>query len=49
MKEANAVNKHALVIDHELCWGCRTCEVACHQEYDHEVNSFTSRKTDRRW
>ncbi len=28
------MNKHALVIDHELCWGCRTCEVACHQEYD---------------
>ena len=21
-----------LVIDHELCWGCKTCEVACKQE-----------------
>lgn len=21
-----------LVIDHEACWGCRTCEVACKQE-----------------
>ena len=31
------MNKHTLVIDHELCWGCRTCEVACKQEYDHEV------------
>jgi Fe-S-cluster-containing dehydrogenase component len=30
---ANAVNKYALVIDNELCWGCRTCEMACHQEY----------------
>ena len=28
------MNKYALVIDHELCWGCRACEVACHQEYD---------------
>jgi tetrathionate reductase subunit B len=28
------LNKHSLVIDYELCWGCRTCEVACHQEYD---------------
>jgi Fe-S-cluster-containing dehydrogenase component len=37
LKEAIAVNKHALVIDHELCWGCRTCEVACKQEYDHQV------------
>ncbi len=25
---------HALVIDHHACWGCRTCEVACSQEYD---------------
>jgi Fe-S-cluster-containing dehydrogenase component len=24
--------KHALVIQNELCWGCRTCEVACKQE-----------------
>ena len=22
----------ALVIDHESCWGCKTCEVACKQE-----------------
>ena len=22
-----------LVIDHELCWGCKTCEVACKQEH----------------
>jgi Fe-S-cluster-containing dehydrogenase component len=22
----------ALEIDHPLCWGCRTCEVACKQE-----------------
>ncbi len=25
--------KYALTIDHELCWGCRTCEVACKQEH----------------
>lgn len=25
--------KHlALIIDHESCWGCKTCEVACKQE-----------------
>ncbi len=23
-----------LVIDHEKCWGCKTCEVACKQEFD---------------
>lgn len=22
----------SLIIDHELCWGCKTCEVACKQE-----------------
>lgn len=25
--------KYALIIDHELCWGCKTCEVACKQEF----------------
>ena len=23
---------YELVVDHEACWGCRTCEVACKQE-----------------
>ncbi|UCH23829.1 MAG: 4Fe-4S binding protein [Deltaproteobacteria bacterium] len=23
---------YELTIDHELCWGCKTCEVACKQE-----------------
>ena len=23
---------HALEINHEACWGCMTCEVACKQE-----------------
>jgi len=23
---------YALIIDHESCWGCKTCEVACKQE-----------------
>jgi Fe-S-cluster-containing dehydrogenase component len=26
------MKKHALVIDHKSCWGCKTCEVACKQE-----------------
>ena len=26
------MKRHALLIDHEACWGCRTCEVACKQE-----------------
>jgi len=25
---------YKLVIDHDLCWGCMTCEVACKQEFD---------------
>jgi Fe-S-cluster-containing dehydrogenase component len=27
------MKKTALVIDHESCWGCKTCEVACKQEF----------------
>lgn len=27
------MKKHALLIDHESCWGCKTCEVACKQEF----------------
>ena len=23
---------YALIVDHESCWGCKTCEVACKQE-----------------
>ena len=23
---------YSLIIDHEYCWGCKTCEVACKQE-----------------
>ena len=26
------MKKYALTIDHEACWGCKTCEVACKQE-----------------
>ncbi len=26
------MKKFALSIDNDLCWGCRTCEVACKQE-----------------
>jgi Fe-S-cluster-containing dehydrogenase component len=27
------MTKYELIIDHELCWGCKTCEVACKQEF----------------
>jgi tetrathionate reductase subunit B len=27
---------YALIIDHESCWGCKTCEVACKQENNSE-------------
>jgi Fe-S-cluster-containing dehydrogenase component len=27
------MKKYGLDIDHGLCWGCRTCEVACKQEH----------------
>ena len=26
------MKRYALIIDHESCWGCKTCEVACKQE-----------------
>ena len=26
------MRRFALTIDHESCWGCKTCEVACKQE-----------------
>jgi Fe-S-cluster-containing dehydrogenase component len=26
------MKSYALIIDHESCWGCKTCEVACKQE-----------------
>lgn len=26
------MKRYVLVIDHESCWGCKTCEVACKQE-----------------
>lgn len=28
------MDKHVLFIDHESCWGCKTCEVACKQEFN---------------
>ncbi len=31
------MSKYALVIDHEACWGCRTCEAACGQEFDFQA------------
>ncbi len=26
------MGQYGLIIDHERCWGCKTCEVACKQE-----------------
>ena len=26
-----------MLIDYENCTGCRACEMACHQEYGHEI------------
>jgi tetrathionate reductase subunit B len=26
------IKEYKLIIDHESCWGCKTCEVACKQE-----------------
>jgi Fe-S-cluster-containing dehydrogenase component len=26
------MTQHAVIIDHESCWGCKACEVACKQE-----------------
>jgi len=26
------MKQYALIVDHESCWGCKTCEVACKQE-----------------
>jgi Fe-S-cluster-containing dehydrogenase component len=28
------MKNYGLIIDHESCWGCKTCEVACKQEND---------------
>jgi Fe-S-cluster-containing dehydrogenase component len=31
-KKADSMSKFEIKIDHDLCWGCKTCEVACKQE-----------------
>jgi len=28
------MNRYALIIEEYACWGCKTCEVACKQEYN---------------
>ena len=30
--KAGSMSKFEINIDHDLCWGCKTCEVACKQE-----------------
>jgi len=32
MKKMGMNRSYALIIDHESCWGCKACEVACKQE-----------------
>jgi Fe-S-cluster-containing dehydrogenase component len=31
-RKRKAMDRFALIIDHESCWGCKACEVACKQE-----------------
>lgn len=31
------MSTYALRIEHEACWGCRTCEVACKQEHNNNI------------
>ena len=28
------MKQYGLIIDHEACWGCKTCETACKQEFN---------------
>ncbi|MBI5249162.1 MAG: 4Fe-4S binding protein [Desulfomonile tiedjei] len=35
------MTKYSLIIDNEACWGCRTCEAACGQEYDFRTKFMT--------
>jgi Fe-S-cluster-containing dehydrogenase component len=30
--KADIMSRFEINIDHDLCWGCKTCEVACKQE-----------------
>ena len=31
--------RYALLIDHDFCTGCHTCEVACQQEHNYPVGT----------
>ena len=50
------MNRFALEIDEELCWGCKTCEVACKQEHATptgvqliRVGEDGPRRVDEKW
>ena len=32
-------SKYGMLIDYEFCTGCKTCIVACKQEYNHKAGS----------
>ena len=45
------MNQYALHIDHDACWGCKTCEVACKQEIRTSFGTrliFVSEKIDQK-
>src|SRR5512147_507658 len=33
-RRRSAMDKYALIVEEFACWGCKTCEVACKQEYN---------------
>jgi len=48
--------RYALEIEHDACWGCRTCEIACKQEFQFApgiqviyVSEDGPKKVDDRW
>ncbi len=35
------MTQYAMLIDYEYCTGCRTCEIACRQEYGREAGKLS--------
>jgi Fe-S-cluster-containing dehydrogenase component len=34
------MSEYAMLIDYEYCSGCKTCEIACNQEYNREAGKL---------